>query len=58
MNHFILFILCIGLGCLAWGMLAFADWLFGDTHSEKSATRRSPSSANRQCNGRFHVHGV
>jgi hypothetical protein len=58
MNHFILVVLCVSLGCLAWVMLAIADWLLGDAHSEKLATRHPPSSANRQSTGRFHVHGV
>jgi hypothetical protein len=58
MNPFILFGLCVSLGCLAWTMLAFADWLLGDSHLQKLPNRRAASSIKRQGVGRFHVHGV
>jgi hypothetical protein len=58
MNPFILSVLCVSLGCLAWTMLAFADWLLGDSHLQRLPDRRLAPSTKRQRVGRFHVHGV
>ncbi len=30
MNHFIIWVLSVGLGAVAWGMLVMSDWLLRD----------------------------
>ena len=58
MNQFILVVLCVGLGCFAWLLLAFADWVLGSSHPDKLADRGSASSTKGHVVGRFHVGGA
>jgi hypothetical protein len=40
MNDFVILLISLAFGALAWGMLVVSDWLLGDRHESKGRPPR------------------